>query len=99
MKKIFFSLFLILNINAFSQDLKDRIYPKNGDSIVCKITSATPNWISYNYERKDKIRSNNIHMAEIEYYIHRGVKRKPYKKQRTLVPFLKKNVDAFLRIL
>lgn len=79
MKKIIFLLISILSLKTYSQNLNDRIFPKEGDSIICKITSVETNWIHYDHKGKKDIKNDYIHMDEIKYYLQNGVIKKPYE--------------------
>lgn len=87
-------LFFTSVTRSTAQELTDRIYKKDGDSIVCKITSVEQNWIYYDHIRKKKLRNDYIHMSDVRWYLYNQVKRKPHdqdtkplvKEEKKVIP-------------
>lgn len=71
--------------SSFAQELNDRIYKKDGDSIVCKITTVEENWIYYDHIRKKKLRNDYIHKSDVKWYLQNQVKKKPYEPKPVVV--------------
>lgn len=78
MNRILLLLFVLLSFKANAQELNDRIFTKEGDSIICKITLIEKNWLYYDHRGKKSIRNDYIHKDDISYYIYNG---KPYEKE------------------
>ncbi len=74
MKNFLFLLFICLSFKIFSQDLNDKIFPKEADSIICKITSIQKNWLYYDHQEKKYIKNDYIHISDIRYYLYNGIK-------------------------
>lgn len=79
MKNILLLLFFLCVHKTYSQNLNDRIFLKEGDSVLCKITKVETNWIYYDHLGKRGLRNDYIHMSDIKYYLFNGVKRKSYE--------------------
>jgi len=71
--------FVLISLVGVSQNLNDRIYTKEGDSIICSITKFDGSWIYYDYSKKDVLKNTYIHMDDIKFYVNNGVKKKPYE--------------------
>lgn len=85
MKEFFFLIFAFLSFQISSQDLNDRIYPKEGDSIICKITLVKTNWIYYDHRGKKDIRNDYIHMSDLKFYLYNGIKRRAYEYEEKVI--------------
>ncbi len=84
-KRLLFLALLFCSLKTYSQELNDKIFTKEGDSILCKITLVKPNWIYYDHIGKKGIRNDYIHMSDIKSYVYNGVKKKAYEYEATLV--------------
>lgn len=81
MKKSTLILFILISFKISSQELFDRIYKKDGDSILCNITSVEKNWIYYDHKGKKGMRNDYIHMSEIKYYFYKYIYINPPKRE------------------
>src|SRR3954464_7574247 len=80
LKKLIFNFFLFCSSHLISQNLTDRIYTKEGDSLQCKITSVEKNWIYYDHQTKKGIKNNYIPMSDIRFYVRDHTKYKPHEE-------------------
>lgn len=96
MKTILAFLFLSISFGISAQELNDRIYLINGDSIICKITKFDGSWVYYDYSKKGNIKNTYVHLDDVKFYTQNGVKRIPYEyeiKQYTEVV----KIDSLLK--
>jgi hypothetical protein len=77
MKSIVTFLILFSFFKTYGQELNDRIYLKEGDSIICKITSLKTDWVYYDRLRKKKVKSSHVHVDDIKFYMYQGIKTIP----------------------
>jgi hypothetical protein len=80
MKKIILLLFVLLSFKTKAQELNDRIYKKDGDSIICKITKIQPHWISYDHKGENGIVNDHIHIDDVRSYTNNNVSNKIEEK-------------------
>jgi hypothetical protein len=80
LNKLFLFFFIFLSFKNFSQNLTDRIFPKTGDSIICRITAVEKNWIHYDFQGKKKLSNKHIYMDDVRYYVRNDIKRKPHEE-------------------
>lgn len=92
MKYILFFLISFYSFKTFSQELNDRIFTKEGDTILCKITKVEKNWIYYDHMGKKSIKNDYVHMSDIKSYIYNGTKKKPYEQEVKTVQLEQKEV-------
>lgn len=66
-------LFVLLSCKTKAQELSDRIYKKDGDSIICKITKTQAHWISFDHKGKKGIVNDHIYIDDVHSYTYNNI--------------------------